>query len=116
MGRIITQERRDQIARARAAQPDALGPMLAELVLDGNIPIEAVAKMLLVSEPTVYRWMYCESAPRDQAKILMIKRFLTVLRKAKRANELPLSGTTQARVTGTAQLIMKYRPQPTRSA
>lgn len=112
MGRIITTERREQIRRARIDDPDALGPALGELVLDGNVPIDAVAELLSVSEPTIYRWMYAESHPRDRDKILKIKRLLTVLRKAKRAKELPLSGTVAERAQKVAGLVVKYRPVP----
>lgn len=112
MGRIITAERRDQIHKARIDDPDALGPTLGELVLDGNVPIDAVAKLLSVSEPTIYRWMYAESHPRDRDKIQKIKRLLTVLRKAKRARELPLEGTGQERAEKMGALVLKYRPAP----
>lgn len=110
MGRIITAERREQIATARAADPEAIGPILAELALDGNVPIEAIAELLLVSEPTVYRWMYGVSRPRDLDKIVKINRLITILRKAKRARDLPLAGTTKARVRLTGELVMLHRP------
>jgi hypothetical protein len=112
MGRIITAARIEDIQRARAADPEALGPILAELVIDGNVPVEAVAQLLVVSEPTVYRWMYGHSHPRDQDKIAKIKRLLTVLRKAKRAKDLPLSGTTKERVKQTGALVIKHKPVP----
>lgn len=110
MGRIITNERRDQIAAARAADPKALGPALAEIVLDGNVPVEGIASALSVSEPTIYRWMYGNSAPRDADKIVKIQRLLTVLRKAKRGKDLPLEGNTKERVAVLYQLIVKYKP------
>jgi hypothetical protein len=112
MGRIITNARREQIRQARIDDPDALGPKLAELALDGNVPIGAVAVLLAVSEPTIYRWMYAESHPRDRDKILKINRLLTVLRKAKRAKELPLEGTVAERTDKVAELVAKYRPAP----
>lgn len=112
MGRIITPSRIDDIRKAREADPEALGPILAELVIDGNVPVEAVAQLLVVSEPTIYRWMYGHSKPRDLDKIAKIKRLLTVLRKAKRAKDLPLSGTTKDRVKATAALVVKHKPLP----
>lgn len=110
MGRIITAERLEQIAKAREADPKAIGPALAELVLDGNVPVEGIATALNVSEPTVYRWMYGHSAPRDADKIIKIQRLLTVLRKAKRGKDLPLEGNTRQRVAAMVALIVKYKP------
>jgi hypothetical protein len=112
MSRIITAERREQIAAARNADPEALGPMLGELVVEGNIPVEAVAELLNVSDVTVYRWMYGTVSPRDADKILKLKRFLTILRKAKRARDLPLSGSVRERVKGVGRIVMAHRPVP----
>lgn len=116
MGRIITSARMTGIAQARANDPEAVGPILAELVIDGNVPIEAVSQLLNVSEPTIYRWMYSHSHPRDADKIAKIKRLLTVLRKAKRARDLPLSGTTKERIKAVGALVMKHRPAISRTA
>lgn len=110
MGRTISADKLDQINLARTADPEALGPMLGELVINGNVPIEAVASLLAVSEPTIYRWMYSESQPRDADKIVKIKRLLTVLRKAKRARDLPLRGTVKDRIKLTGQLVVDHRP------
>jgi hypothetical protein len=112
MGRIITPARIEDIRRAREEDPEALGPILAELIIEGNVPVEAVAQALVVSEPTIYRWMYGQSKPRDLDKIDKIKRLLTVLRKAKRAKDLPLAGTTKERIKATGGLILKHRPVP----
>lgn len=114
MGRIITNDRKEQINRAREADPKALGPILAELVIDGNVPVDGIAGVLAVSEPTIYRWMYGHSSPRDADKIVKIQRLLTVLRKAKRGKDLPLEGPTKLRVQQLIELIKKYKPaQPT---
>lgn len=110
MGRIITPERLQEIEAARVADPDALGPTLALLIVDGNVPVEAVAGMLNVSEPTIYRWMYGQSKPRDVDKIAKIKKLLTILRKAKRAKDLPLSGNMKERIKATAALVVKHKP------
>ncbi len=112
MGRIITDDRKAQITRAREADPLALGPILAELIIDGNVPVEGIAGVLSVSEPTIYRWMYGHSTPRDADKIIKIKRLLTVLRKAKRGKDLPLEGNTKDRVSQLANLIIKHKPAP----
>lgn len=112
MGRIITEDRRAQISAARAADPEAVGPILAELVIEGNIPVDTVAALLAVSEPTIYRWMYGDSHPRDPDKIAKINRLLTVFRKAKRSKDLPLAGTATERAKATVALVKKYRPAP----
>lgn len=114
MGRVITEDRREQIAAARAAKPEALGPALAELILEGNIPVEGVATLLAVSEPTIYRWMYGDAEPRDADKKAKIKRMLIVLRKAKRARDTPLKGSNAERVALLIELAKKHRaPIPT---
>lgn len=115
MGRVITAERKEQIARAHVRNPDALGPVLGELVIDTNSPVEGIAWMLAVSEPTVYRWMYGMSEPRDAIKIKMIKSLLTILRKAKRAKDTPLTGTTKERLKQLEAIVRKHRriPGPT---
>jgi hypothetical protein len=115
MGRIITANRMEDIEAALTADPEALGPIMAKLVIDGNVPVEAVAQLLSVSEPTIYRWMYGYSKPRDLDKIAKIKKLLTVLRKAKRAKDLPLSGTTRERVRATGALVVKHRPPISRT-
>lgn len=116
MGRIITTNRMKDIALAREADPEALGPIMAELIIEGNVPVEAVAQLLSVSEPTIYRWMYGYSKPRDLDKIAKIKKLLTVLRKAKRAKDLPLAGTTRDRVKATELLVITHRPAVSRTA
>lgn len=115
MGRILTPARLDDIKAARTADPESLGPIMAELIVDGNVPVEAVAGLLAVSEPTIYRWMYGYSKPRDIDKIAKIKKLLTVLRKAKRGKDLPLAGSTKDRVKSTAYLVTKYRPPISRT-
>lgn len=110
MGRVISREKKDQIAAARLADPEAIGPILGELIINGNVPVEAVAGLLSVSEPTIYRWMYMHSIPRDADKIVKIKRLLTVLRKAKRAKDLPLRGSIKDRIAKTGELVKTHRP------
>jgi hypothetical protein len=112
MSRIITADRRQQIADARIADPEALGPMLGELVVEGNVPVEAVAELLSVSDVTIYRWMYGMVSPRDEKKIVKLKRLLTVLRKAKRARDLPLGGSVRERVRAVGRLVIAHRPVP----
>ena len=112
MGRIITTSRMDDINQAHEADPEALGPIMAKLIIDGNVPVEAVAKLLAVSEPTIYRWMYGYSKPRDPDKILKIKKMMTILRKAGRAKDLPLAGSTKERIKATIALVAKHRPAP----
>jgi hypothetical protein len=110
MGRIITAEKVQQIKDARANNPDLLGPALGELVIEGNVPVCAVAELLHVSEPTIYRWMYGNHDPRDADKVLKLKRLLALLRKAKKGKDFPLLGTTEERVALVVQIIEKYKP------
>jgi hypothetical protein len=109
MGRVITDERRAQIKAAREASPDALGPALAELIIAGNVPVEGVAAVLAVSEPTIYRWMYGQAEPRDSEKILRVRRLLAVLRRAKKEKDTPLEGSTPVRVVALVTLIKSHR-------
>jgi hypothetical protein len=110
MGRVITPARRAEITAARLADPEAIGPILGELVIEGNIPVEGVAQLLQVSEPTVYRWMYGHAAPRDALITARLKKFLTILRKSKRAKDTPLTGNMASRMTDLASLIIKHKP------
>jgi hypothetical protein len=112
MTRILTTARRAQIDAARAADPEALGPKIAGFVTDGNVPVGIIATMLAVSEVTIYRWMYGDASPRDADKVRKIKRLITVLNKAQRAGDLPLSGTVPERMKRTEFLIRQYKPQP----
>ncbi len=110
MGRTISTDKKEQIANARITDPEAIGPILGEFIISDNIPVEAIASLLSVSEPTVYRWAYGFSSPRDPDKIAKIQRLLTVFRKAKRAKELPMFGPIKTRIAVTADLVGKYRP------
>ncbi len=112
MGRSISQEKILGIAKARVEKPDALGPMLGEFVIECGVPVEIIAKMLNVAEPTVYRWMFCQAAPRDKDKIVKVKRLLTILRKAKRAKDLPLEGSMKARHAAMVQIVETHKPLP----
>ena len=109
MGRIITIERKAQIAQAREDKPEALGPVLAELIIDGNIPVEGVAAILEVSEPTIYRWMYGQSEPRDQVKIRTVKKLIAIIRKAKRSKDIPLAGNTRERTIAFLKTVETHR-------
>lgn len=112
MPRIITVERRKQIANARSLDPDALGPALGELVVEGNIPVDTIAALMDVANVTVYRWMYGVVDPRKPATRQRLRRLITVLRKAKRAHDLPLNGDLQNRVAQMQHLIIAHRPVP----
>lgn len=115
MGRIITQDKMDAMHAAVAADKNALGPTLGVMLIKGNVPVEAAAAMLAVSEPTVYRWMYGESTPRDPDKIVKLKNFLVLIRRMKKEKELPLEGTTTARVKAFANLVKKHHVAHTQS-
>lgn len=112
MSRIITVERRRQIANARAVDPDALGPILGELVVEGNVPVELVAALMDVTNVTVYRWMYGVVQPRNPTTLQRLRRLVTVLRKAKRANDLPLAGDALQRTAQMRNLLVAHRPPP----
>lgn len=109
MGRVITDTKIDAMYAARAADPDALGPALGELVTRGHVPVAAVAGVLNVSEPTVYRWMLGLASPRDKDKIIKIKKLLVILRKAKRAKELPMAGAMSERIARFTTIVKTYR-------
>ena len=114
MGRILSDERRAQIAAARENDLDALGPMLGEFIADNNIPVECVAQLLFASEPTIYRWMYGSNSP---SRVFQenIRKLLTIIRKAKRAKDLPLEGTHTERVAAFINVVKIHRPQITRA-
>jgi len=113
MGRTIIASKVAGIREARQVSPDALGPMLGEFVVDDHIPAEGIATLLGVAKPTVYRWIFGAADPRDKDKLTKAQKLLTILRKAKRAKELPLHGTTKVRLAALARLVETYKsPRP----
>lgn len=114
MGRVITPARIADIAQARKADPEALGPILGEMMIAGNVPVETVSTLMAVSEPTIYRWMYGFSTPTDADKVVKLKRLLTILRKAKRAKDLPLHGSMRERVAAMRNIVATHNV-PSRS-
>lgn len=109
MGRVITYTKLGAMYAACAADPEALGPALGSLITWGNIPVAAVADVLNVSEPTIYRWMFGYAKPRDKDKIIKIKKFLGILRKAKQSMDLPMYGTMAERIAQVATMVKTYR-------
>lgn len=114
MGRVIPVRRIEQIAALRKEDPEALGPMLGELAINGRVPVDCLAMLLQVSEPTIYRWMYGESKP-SRVFHPDIKKVLTILRKAKRSKQLPLEGTQAERVKLFIALVKEYKQQISRA-
>lgn len=108
MGRTISPDRIETIMQARQNDPEAVGPILGELATSGKVPVECLAKMLVVSEPTIYRWMYGISIPRG-VYLESIGKILTILRKAKRAKDLPLEGTQAERVAAFIEVVKTHR-------
>lgn len=105
MARTISQEKIMSISEERVRNPDAIGPKLGEFVVGFGVPVEVLAKMLNVAEPTVYRWIFSQAEPRDKDKIAKIKRLLAILAKAKRAKDLPLSGSMKDRQRALARIV-----------
>lgn len=108
MGRIITQEKLDQMHAAIAENKNALGPTLGVMLIKGNVPVEAAAVLLAVSKPTVYRWMFGESEPRDPDKVVKLKNFLVLMRKMRKEKDLPLEGATAARTKAFVGLVKRH--------
>lgn len=105
MGRIFSDERREAILAAHENQPDAIGPALGALVMNGNVPVDTVSQMLAVAPPTVYRWMHGTSQPRDPDKIKKLERLLGVLRSAQTSGLLPLQGTAKERTRALVNIV-----------
>lgn len=105
MARTISQEKIMSISEARVRDPDAIGPKLGEFVVGFGVPVELLAKMLNVAEPTVYRWIFSQAVPRDKDKIAKVKRLLVVLGKAKRAKDLPLVGSMKERQRALTRIV-----------
>lgn len=110
MGRIITDKKIAEIHELLKANPESIGLILGSLIVDNNVPIKGVASLLAVSEPTIYRWMYGDCEPRDEDKIRKIKQVITTLRKARRANDLPLMGPMEVRITSLVEIVKTHRP------
>ena len=110
MGRTISPEKLTLMNDARAKDPDAFGPQLGDFVVNCGVPVELIAKALNVAEPTIYRWMFLQAAPRDKDKIVKVKRLLTTLRKARRGKALPLTGNMKARHAAMIDILETYKP------
>jgi hypothetical protein len=107
----MEQYKLDNIRTAIARSPNAIGPMLGRLVIEGNIPVEAVGELLDATKTTVYRWIHEETHPSKKSDTDLIKLLIQVLRKAQRAKELPLDGTKLERIAKTHALVKEYYPQ-----
>jgi transcriptional regulator with XRE-family HTH domain len=90
-----------------AQNPQAVGPRLGQISVTQNIPAKALADMLRISEPTVYRWFYGESEPRS-VYIPNIKKVLRLLRVARTSGDLPLHGTYDERIDELREIILKH--------
>lgn len=108
MARGITAEQKHKVAELRRDNPDYMGPALGDIVYRNNIPPSAIAAMLDVAAPTLYRWFYMETDPRGVYH-KQIRRLLALLRKAERGRDLPLRGTYQKRVKALGEIITKYK-------
>ena len=112
MARGITAEQKRKIADLHKANPDEMGPTLGDLVYKNNIPPSAIAAVLEVTEPTIYRWFYLTAHPQPVYH-KEIRNLIAILRKAEKARELPLDGTFDKRVSLLGAVIRKYRtPKP----
>ena len=114
MPRVITETVREAVALRHAENPDHLGLHLGSVVLKANIPIQAVAQLLTASEATAYRWIYGDSEPRAVYHP-NIRRLITILNKALRAGDAPLSGTHAERMAAIPELVTKHKALPKRS-
>lgn len=112
MPRAITEESRQRVYEMHTANPDALGLALGAAVLRANVPLKAIAELLTASEASVYRWAYGDVEPRPVYH-QKIKRLITILKRALRAGDAPLSGTHAQRMAAVSDLIIKHKAKPT---
>lgn len=112
MGRILTPERREELAAKRREHPDWIGPQLGELVIEGGVPMKTVAEMLGAGRATAYRWLYGDHPIPSAEPQTLAKRLLMVLQRAKGDGHWPLKGTPRERTAGLIELVRRYRPAP----
>jgi len=101
---------RDLILSHLKANPKAVGPKLGFVAMKYNIPARALAELLKVSEPTVYRWFYNGADPR-QIYMTNIRRLMQVFKAAAIAGDIPLKGTYQDRMGAVRTVILKHKPK-----
>ncbi len=113
MPRAISDESRQRVYALHEQRPESIGLALGTVVLKTNVPFKAVAELLTASEATVYRWAYGEVEPRPVYH-QHIKRLVTILKRALRAGDAPLSGTHTQRMAAVSDLIIKHKEKPVR--
>ena len=102
---------RDRIAALVQENPKAVGPKLGHVALKYNIPARAMADMVRVSEPTMYRWFYGEAEPRA-IYLPKIRRMMQLFRLASETGDIPLEGTYGQRMLAIRDVIIKHKPRP----
>lgn len=107
MPRRMSLGSRERIAALRIERPTAVGPKLGSIAIKQHIPAYAFAKMLHVSEPTIYRWFYGESEPLPKY-MPVIRRVVALLKRAADAGDLPLHGTYDERISALRDVIRKH--------
>lgn len=113
MPRTINPEMRERVFALHKANPKLVGLSLGVAVFKSNIPIKAVAQLLTASEATVYRWVYGEAEPRAVYHA-NISKLITILNRALKAGDAPMTGTTAQRMAGVSDLIVAHKVKPVR--
>lgn len=113
MPRTINPEMRERVFTMHKAHPELVGLALGAVVLKSNIPVKAVAQLLTASEATVYRWVYGDAEPRAVYHT-NINKLITILNRALKAGDAPMTGTTAQRMAGVGELIMAHKVKPVR--
>lgn len=114
MGRVITDEKLEAIIYQLERDRDNLGLNLGKLVIEGNVPVESIAQLMQVSEPTIYRWMYGTSKP-SKVYHESLEKVLKILRGGKRDKVIPMKGLKEDRVAKFVEIVKDYRAKLSRA-
>lgn len=114
MGRAASTKNIERAVAALAADADAIGARLGVSVYQCNVPADAIAALLHVSLPTVYRWFYGTNDvdPPYRKKVIRLTAILTL---ALETGSLPAEGSkddrTQALIAAIRDVVEKAKAQ-----
>lgn len=111
MGKAASKKNIERAHAAHDADPGALGPWLGVLVYRCNVPAAAVATLLRISLPTLYRWIYGANDVADPFR-KRVTRFCLILQDALAAEVLPAHGGLQERVQILADVVRATLAKP----
>ena len=111
MGKAASKKNIARNREAHETAPDSLGPRLGMLVYRSHLPASAIAVVLQVSLPTLYRWFYGvnDVDNKFQRRVLRLSGFL---QEALGDGRLPAQGILEQRVQVLVALVRQGLAKP----